>query len=264
MNLALLMATQRGIIVNNMDKLGILLNNGLIILGKKIDSLAKDLKNQKVPIIKVPDIAVPEAKVTVEIPEIKIPEIVMPAYPKFPDYPAFPEVKLPPITVNVPEIKLPTINVPETVVNVPAANITVEPTPVEFPSEMKVTGIAELITAVNDIPEPAKLLEGVSNKNPIPVQMVDSKGRPFTASDFGGEGGPSTVAIRVGSQAVGDDNLLPVTTDGFSIPVFDTQVIDESAAPATTTITYSRAGSTVAIKTITVSGTTTTISVVIS
>ncbi len=248
-----------------MDKLGILLNNGLIILGKKIDSLAKDLKNQKAPVVKVPEIVVPEAKVTVEIPEIKIPEIVMPAYPKFPDYPAFPEVKLPPITVNVPEIKLPTINVPETVVNVPPANITVEPTPVTFPEVMKVEGMKELIDAVNQEEEPhPRLLEGVSNTNPIPVQMVDSKGRPFTANDFGGPGGPSTVAIRVGSHAIDDDHLMPVTVDGFAIPVFDQQVIDESAAPATTTITYKRAGATVAVKTIVVSGTTTTITVVIS
>ena len=43
-------------------------------------------------------------------------------------------------------------------------------------------------------------------------------------------------------------------------PKHDRQVIDESAAPATTIITYSLLGVTVATKTITVSGTTTTIS----
>jgi len=47
----------------------------------------------------------------------------------------------------------------------------------------------------------------------------------------------------------------------FGIPSFDTQVIDESASPATTTITYKKNGTTVATKTIAVSGTTTTISV---
>jgi hypothetical protein len=51
---------------------------------------------------------------------------------------------------------------------------------------------------------------------------------------------------------------------GFEIPPHDTQAIDESLAPATTTITYKKSGATVAVKTITVSGTTTTISVVIS
>lgn len=49
---------------------------------------------------------------------------------------------------------------------------------------------------------------------------------------------------------------------GFQIPIYDTQVIDESASPATTIITYKLANITVATKTITVSGSTTTISVV--
>jgi len=48
----------------------------------------------------------------------------------------------------------------------------------------------------------------------------------------------------------------------FAIPPHDKQVIDESGAPALTTITYSLSGITVATKTIVVSGTTTTITVV--
>ena len=48
---------------------------------------------------------------------------------------------------------------------------------------------------------------------------------------------------------------------GFQIPAYDTQVIDESLAPTTTTITYKLSGVTVATKTIGVSETTTTISV---
>lgn len=51
-------------------------------------------------------------------------------------------------------------------------------------------------------------------------------------------------------------------TADMPIPKHDTQVIDESSAPATTTITYTLSGVTVAVKTITVSGTTTTISIV--
>lgn len=48
---------------------------------------------------------------------------------------------------------------------------------------------------------------------------------------------------------------------GMPIPPHDEQVIDESAAPTTTTITYKLAGVTKMVKTITVSGTTTTITV---
>lgn len=248
-----------------MDKIAQLINNGMILLGRKIDSLAMELRNKKTPETNISvDIGdnvsqgVKEA-ITESLSKLEMPKFE--GFPPFPEFPPYPEQKAPIVTVNVPEIKLPTINVPETTVNVPPAQITVEPTPVTFPDVMKVEGMRELIDAVTQEPEPVKLLEGINNKNPIPVQMVDSKGRPFTAADFGGDGGPSTVAIRVGTQAVGSDNLLPVTTDGFSIPVFDQQVIDESAAPATTIITYKRAGATVATKTITVSGTTTTITV---
>jgi hypothetical protein len=46
---------------------------------------------------------------------------------------------------------------------------------------------------------------------------------------------------------------------GFCIPRHDQEIIDEALAPATTVITYKLAGVTVATKTITVSGTTTTI-----
>lgn len=247
--------------MDNLTKAIQIIGNYFTILGKKIDTLSSDLKKQKPIVVNVPEVKVPEAKVTVTMPEIVMPE--------FPAYPEFPEVKLPPITVNVPEIKLPTINVPETVVNIPAPIVNVpapivniEPTPVNFPNEMKVIGMQELIDGVNKEVEPVKLLDGISNTNPIPVQMVDSKGRVLSANDFGGGGGgPSTVAIRVGTTAVSSTNPMPVTTDGFAIPMFDQQVIDESAAPATTIITYKLSGTTVATKTITVSGTTTTITV---
>lgn len=49
---------------------------------------------------------------------------------------------------------------------------------------------------------------------------------------------------------------------GMPLPPHDSQSIDASNAPATTIITYSLAGVTVAVKTITVSGTTTTITLV--
>ena len=107
------------------------------------------------------------------------------------------------------------------------------------------------------------IFDQVSHKNPLPMIILDAKGKQII--DFGSDlTAPSMVSIKVGNTAVGSTNPLPVTTDGFSIPKFDTQEIDESAAPGTTTITYKLASVTVAVKTITVSGTLTTISVVIS
>ena len=49
---------------------------------------------------------------------------------------------------------------------------------------------------------------------------------------------------------------------GFKEPYHDQEVIDESLAPTTTVITMKLAGVTVGVKTISVSGTTTTITVV--
>ena len=56
--------------------------------------------------------------------------------------------------------------------------------------------------------------------------------------------------------------VYPLTS--FVPVIYDSQVIDESLAPATTVITYKLGVTTKATKTITVSGTTTTITVVIA
>ena len=91
-------------------------------------------------------------------------------------------------------------------------------------------------------------------------QLVDRKGKHI--EDFASElTSPAMVSIKVGTTAVSETNLFPVTTDGFAIPVFDQQIIDESLAPATTVIQYKKAGVLVATKTISVVGTLTTITI---
>jgi len=249
--------------MDNSTRIATIINNGMSSLGRKIDSLAMELRRRTPP---------PNTKVSVDIGDnvakgvsdaIKesITGLEMPKFEGFPEYPAFPEIPTPQVTVNVPDIKLPTINIPETIVNIPEAQITVQPTPVTFPSEMKVIGMDQLIAEVSKEDEEKSIFEEVSSKKPLCVQIIDSKGKQV--SSFGGDfTAPSTVAIRVGTTAVSNDNLMPVTTDGFAIPIFDTQVIDEALAPATTVITYKRGGVTVATKTIEIDGSITTISVV--
>jgi hypothetical protein len=56
-----------------------------------------------------------------------------------------------------------------------------------------------------------------------------------------------------------EGNIYTVDNSGMLIPKHDKQVINEASAPATTIITYSLNSVDVATKTITVSGTTTTI-----
>jgi hypothetical protein len=60
-------------------------------------------------------------------------------------------------------------------------------------------------------------------------------------------------------KIAGPNGAIQVFTSGLCIPRHDEEVIDEALAPATTVITYKLAGVTVATKTITVAGTTTTI-----
>lgn len=251
--------------MNELTKIAQIINNGMNLLGRKIDSLAMELRRKSpTPASKISvDIgdnvtkgvsdAIKESIAGLEMPKFE-------GFPEFPKYPEYPEPKAP--IINIPEIKLPVINVPETVVNVPAPQVTVQPTPVTFPSQMKVEGMDKLIEGVNrerEI-EDKNIFEEITSKSPLAVMIVDKKGKQI--NDFGGEfSAPNIVSLKVGTTAVGESNPLPVTTDGFAIPMFDQQVIDETLAPATTVITYKRDGVTVATKTITVAGSITTITV---
>jgi hypothetical protein len=243
--------------MDNTEKLGQVFANAFATLSRKLDSIFNEVKRP--PII---NIAPPEVKITV--PELKLPEF--PAWPeiKLPDYPPFPpfsDIKLPDFPAPVVNVPAPVVNVAAPVVNVPPANITVAPTPVEFPKEMVVRGMDELVKAAQAVPpEQPSVFKDVSSKTPLSVMVIGKDGKQV--SDFGGEfTAPSMVAIRVGTEAVSATNLFPVTTEGFAIPVFDTEVVDETLAPATTVITYKKNGATVATKTISVAGSVTTIAV---
>src|SRR3990167_3719032 len=236
--------------MDNLTKIAQLINGEFNLLTREIKMLSLELRNKKAPIINS-QISISEDvskgisqaversldKLKIPIPQINIPE------------------------QKIPKIPAPIVNVEAPIVNVPPANITVEPTKVEFPKEIKVEGMDKLLESVNrETPAPAF---DFSSKIPLAVMVVDRKGKHI--EDFASElTAPSMVSIKVGNTAVGSDNPLPVTVDGFSIPKFDTQEIDESLAPATTTITYKLASVTVATKLITVSGTLTTITVTLA
>lgn len=69
------------------------------------------------------------------------------------------------------------------------------------------------------------------------------------------------VLFDSGGNEIGTNNPLPIVVSETGLKQFyhDEEVIDESLAPVTTVITYKLAGITVGTKTITVSGSTTTI-----
>jgi len=248
-----------------MEKIAQLINNGMTLLGRKIDSLAMELRRKSPPPntnISV-DIGDNVSKAISDVMKESIAGLKMPefnGFPEFPKYPDFPEIPTPQVTVNVPEIKLPIINIPETVVNVPPAQITVQPTPVEFPKEMKVEGMDKLIAGVTRETEDKNIFDEVTSKSPLAVMIVDKKGRQI--DDFGTDiTGPSTVSLRVGTTLITEDSPLPVTVDGFAIPMFDQQIIDETNSN-NITIVYKRSGVIVATKTISILGLVTTITVV--
>lgn len=91
----------------------------------------------------------------------------------------------------------------------------------------------------------------VSSTNPLPVS-----GTFFQATQ------PVSIVTMPTTPVTGTfyQDVQPVSQP-MAIPEHDTMVIDESAAPATTTITYKLNSATVATKTITVDGTSTTIAV---
>jgi len=243
--------------MDNLNKIAQLINNGMNLLGRKIDSLALELRNKRQP----------DSKMNISIPE-NVAEAIGSAMKE-----GLKNLKVPTPNIHIPDQKAPVVNIPAPIVkidapiipapivNVPPANITVSPAEVNFPESMKVEGMDKLLESVNrETPAPAF---DFSSKNPLAVMVVDRKGKHI--EDFASElTAPSMVSIKVGNTAVGSDNPLPVTVDGFSIPKFDTQEIDESLAPATTTITYKLASVTVATKLITVSGTLTTITVTLA
>lgn len=231
--------------MDNLTKIITIITNAFTILGKKVDNLGLLIKNQKPPVIKM-DAPI----INVDLKDIKIPE-----FPKMPEYPAFPEIPAP--IVNIEKADAPIVNVEAPIVNVPPANITVQPTPVEFPKEMAIVDMAKLLEGVNRETEEVNLLKGISNTNPIPIMVVDNKGKQVNhfTSDISF---PTSIELRIGKNKVGGSTPLPVAY-GFQIPAYDTEIIDASLAPTTTIITYKLAGTTVKTKTITVVGTLTTI-----
>ena len=214
--------------MDNLEKLGLVINNGLTVLGKKLDTLlAKDNK----PIVNV---APPEVTVTVPdviVPEIKIPEF--PAYPNFPEYPPFPEIKIPQPIVNIEKSDPPIVNIPAPIVNVPAPVVNIPP--VEFPKEMVVKGMDRLIENTGKEIEQPKIFEEVSSKQPLPIMVIGANGKQVI--DFGGDmTAPSIVGIK--NAATPSVQINPATQETLALikTKLDSLTFTGSALQTTVTI----------------------------
>src|SRR3990167_5477352 len=153
---------------NNLIKIVQILNNGINSLSRKFDALASELRNKKTPETKISvDIGDNVAKGVSDALKEGLAGLEMPkfdGFPPFPEYPAFPEIPPAQVNITVPEIKLPKIVVPETIVNVPAPIVNVEPTPVTFPDKMKIEGMDKLLESVNRETSKSSIFEEVSSK----------------------------------------------------------------------------------------------------
>lgn len=118
-----------------------------------------------------------------------------------------PEVNIP--EIRIPEFKIPT---PQVTVNVPKAEtpiVNVSPSDVSFPDSMAI--------------------HGFDYKNPMPVRLVDLKGRPMEATG-GGSSGPG-FPMEVLDKTATDPAIR--VTGNFSISASNssTQAIDSSGQP---------------------------------
>lgn len=84
--------------------------------------------------------------------------------------------------------------------------------------------------------------------NATPPSLADGDVAPIQGDDLGN--------IKV---SLGDPAQLALLQQSMPIPEHDEEIIDESGAPSTIVITYKKNSATVATETITVSGTTTTV-----
>lgn len=169
---------------------------------KAIESIK--IETPTIPEIKIPDIHIPEQK-EIKIPDINIPEIktegIMQAIKEGFSSLVFPEPKVTvePTQVTVPEPKV-TVNVEKSdapIVNVPP-----------FPEQMEVVGNVGIL--------------GIDRSNPLAVQLVDLKGRPYESiGGSSGGGNPFTIIKDIqtssGSSVIDQDTGAMKITGNISV-----------------------------------------------
>lgn len=220
------------------------------MLSRKIEALTNAVMMSKQQSIttKLPD------SFKLDIPAVKIPP-----------FPPLPKLEVAPIDTRGIEraierglgsIKQPNVKVDAPIVNVPAANITVESAPVEFPKEMKVEGIKEIKEGIEAIvnKEERNPFDGISHKKPLPMIILDASGKQV--SNFGGDmTAPSVVALKTGTTQVSATNPLPVA-EGFQLDQYDYISLSYTGDNLTSVVykTGGASGTTVATLTIAYSG----------
>lgn len=159
----------------------------------------------------------------------------------------------PQINVNIPDVVVPEINIPNIYVpEIKAPSVTVSP-------------IVDIdLNAVLEALEPLRFLSN-SPKKPLSVRMSDGKEFLEQLTQAVSRGNEQLATVVSTSYGLTKDEYKAaqveqqtVLRNGMSLPYHNSQVINE-ADPNNVVITYKLNGTTVATKTIAISGTTTTI-----
>lgn len=194
------------------------------------DSIGEDLKKQFGPAV---NDAIERGLAQIKIPETKIPETKIPE----------PIVNVAPTPVNLPA---PIVNVPAPIVNVPAPVVNIPETIIpDFPSEFS--------------------LKGVNRLTPLPVMMMDDKGRPaqfgnggttatggrgdfFTIKDIQNSTGGSIIDNATGYVNVRLPEGLSLSASNASTQLIDSSAnaVGTAANPLNVAITSGAASSTFA------------------
>ncbi len=117
--------------------------------------------------------------------------------------------------VEIPEIKFPEIKIPQPKVVVKPPDVKVPP--IEIPKTIEITGFFSFIKALFEILKGRLrvMIEGIDRKNPLPVILVDEKGKFYKAlativGRIGGGMGWEVVGLKDGSG----ERINPAKEDG--------------------------------------------------
>jgi len=130
------------------------------------------------------------------------------------------KVEIPPITIPPVDVRYPEIPAP--IVNVQAPNVKVQPSQVQFPEFPKFPDFK--------FPESMKvMMDGVDNKRPLPVMMMDLQGRPmqFPVGASGGKADFFTIkgfSTSAFSELTNPDGRLKVELPSGSSGLTDTEL----------------------------------------
>lgn len=174
---------------------------------KEREILAGALEEKLKPLFKKLDIA--EPTIDIKLPDLKIGDVA----PRI-ELITLSGTELPPAIVNVPAANI-TVRPPKVIVKVPPPKITLKPTDVKikfppldippFPDEIRIKEFEDFSRELFKFFKQQNLnvsMSDVDRGNPLPVTLIDARGKPFKfelppmKGGGGGGGGPSVISLK--------------------------------------------------------------------